>query len=203
VDRKLTTRGAATRQRIVDSAAVLIRERGAADTHLDDIRHATSTSKSQLFHYFPGGRSDLLCAVAQYEADQVLQAQQPQLGELTSWNAWLSWRRVVIAHYLRQGPRCPLGSLTTYLSKTSPAAQTIITGLYETWEYHLAEGVRALQSSGEASTKLKPEEAAKGILTAIQGGATLMQLTSRIDYLEASLDAALQQIRLFDASTSA
>ncbi|MCK9928129.1 TetR/AcrR family transcriptional regulator [Frankia sp. Mgl5] len=33
-------------------AAALIRERGMAAATLDDIREATATSKSQLFHYF-------------------------------------------------------------------------------------------------------------------------------------------------------
>ena len=83
-----TARGMATRQRIVEGAAAEIRERGVAMTTLDDVRARTGTSKSQLFHYFPGGKEELLLAVARYEADRVLTDQQPQLGELTSWPAW-------------------------------------------------------------------------------------------------------------------
>ena len=60
----LTHKGAATRQRIIESAAEVIREAGVGDTTLDDIRMRTATSKSQLFHYFPDGRSHLLLAVA-------------------------------------------------------------------------------------------------------------------------------------------
>ncbi|HEX4658285.1 MAG TPA: helix-turn-helix domain-containing protein, partial [Streptosporangiaceae bacterium] len=59
-NRVLTSKGAATMQRIVAGAAALIRDRGVANVSLDDIRAATSTSKSQLFHYFPDGKSDLL-----------------------------------------------------------------------------------------------------------------------------------------------
>ncbi len=33
----------------------------------------TGTSKGQLFHYFPAGKDELLVAVAQFEADQVLE----------------------------------------------------------------------------------------------------------------------------------
>ncbi|MGK4578625.1 TetR family transcriptional regulator [Kitasatospora sp. HPMI-4] len=64
--------------------AHLTREKGAADTTLDDVRAATATSKSQLFHYFPDGRSDLLPAVAEYEAGQVLESQQPYLRDLST-----------------------------------------------------------------------------------------------------------------------
>ena len=88
---KLTPKGAATRARIIEGAAAEIREHGVTAT-LDDIRARTSTSKSQLFHYFPDGREQLLLAVARYEADRVLADQQPHLGHLTSWDAWLGWR---------------------------------------------------------------------------------------------------------------
>ena len=68
----LTAKGAATRGRIVSGAADLIRSDGI-DVTLDDIRAHTRTSKSQIFHYFPGGREDLLLAVAQHEAHRVIE----------------------------------------------------------------------------------------------------------------------------------
>ena len=83
-ERELTARGAATRARIVEGAAELIRERGIAAVAMDDIRAATSTSKSQLFHYFPGGRTELLAAVTQHEADRVLEDQRPAIDDLSS-----------------------------------------------------------------------------------------------------------------------
>ena len=57
-----TEQGRATRQRIVVAAAALIGERGVAGTSLDDIRAATSSSKSQLYHYF-GDTNGLVQAV--------------------------------------------------------------------------------------------------------------------------------------------
>src|SRR5690348_15574450 len=95
----LTRKGAATRERIVAGAAVLLRERGIDQVSLDDIRAATATSKSQLFHYFPDGRSQLLVAVAQHEARQVLLEQEPQLSALGPPASWAAWRDVVIARY--------------------------------------------------------------------------------------------------------
>jgi len=103
VSPKLTPKGAATRQRIIEGAAAEIRERGVAVTTLDDVRARTGTSKSQLFHYFPDGKEELLLAVARFEADQVLAVQQPQLGNLTSWAAWQRWRDTVVSHYDSRG----------------------------------------------------------------------------------------------------
>jgi len=92
----LTVKGIATRQRIIDGAADEIREHGVAATTLDDVLVRTATSKGQLFHYFPGGREDLLLAVADYESDRVLQDQQPYLSRLDSWAAWQAWRDTVV-----------------------------------------------------------------------------------------------------------
>ncbi|MEU3169531.1 TetR family transcriptional regulator [Streptosporangium sp. NPDC006930] len=86
--RSLTRKGAATRQRTLEGAAADIGEYGVVGTTLDDILARTATSKSQLFHCFPGGREELLLAVARFEADRVLEDQRPQLGDLTSWPAW-------------------------------------------------------------------------------------------------------------------
>jgi hypothetical protein len=82
--RNLTAKGQATRQRIIECATAEIRDRGVAVATLDDIRARTQTSKSQLFHYFPDGKEQLLLAVAEYESKTVLDDQQPYVDALTS-----------------------------------------------------------------------------------------------------------------------
>jgi AcrR family transcriptional regulator len=187
----LTAKGAATRQRIIDGAAALIRQRGPAATNLDDVLAATATSKSQLFHYFPNGREDLLVAVARHEADQVLAAQQPYLADLTSARKWQAWRTAVLAHYGELGARCPLGALTAQLGKTSPQTREIVTELYDTWESYLVTGVQALEAQGTLAAGIPAARVARGILAAIQGGVLMLQATGRLGYLEDGLDVAM------------
>ncbi len=90
--RELTAKGKATRRRIVEGAAEVLREQGVNTVTLDDVMARTRTSKSQLFHYFPDGKDELLLAVAEFEADQVIEDQQPYLGRLDSWEDWRRWR---------------------------------------------------------------------------------------------------------------
>jgi AcrR family transcriptional regulator len=195
VERELTPRGAATRTRIVEGAASLIRERGIAAVSMDDIRAATSTSKSQLFHYFPGGRLELLVAVTQHEADQVLEDQRPEIDDLSTWESWQAWQRVVIERYARQGEDCPMTALTSELGKSSPEARTIVRALFDRWQRLLADGVRALQASGDGSMAVGPDEAAAIILTALQGGILILMTTGSIAHLDAALDAATSRLR--------
>ncbi|GAA0492394.1 TetR family transcriptional regulator [Paractinoplanes deccanensis] len=180
----MTAKGAATRQRIVDAAAQLIRTAGAAGTSLDDVRAATATSKSQLFHYFPDGRADLLLAVAEHEAAQVLAVQRPWLDDLTTRESWRQWRDAVLRHYVELGDRCPLGVLTAELGKSSPETRAVVGELYDTWEAELARGTQAMGVE-------RPLEVARAILVAIQGGVVMLRATGRVSYLETGLDAGL------------
>ena len=120
MQRELTARGAATRARIVEGAAELIRERGIAEVAMDDIRAATSTSKSQLFHYFPGGRTELLAAVTQHEADRVIEDQRPPIDDLSTDASWRAWQALVVERYTRQGEHCPLAALTSRAGQVEP-----------------------------------------------------------------------------------
>jgi AcrR family transcriptional regulator len=158
---------------------------------LDDIRGRTGTSKSQLFHYFPDGREQLLLAVARYEADRVLADQQPQLGDLTSWASWLAWRDAVIARYREQGQRCPLSALITQLGRATPGARAVVTELMGRWQAEIAAGIRYMQAAGEISPDLDPARTSAAIVAATQGGVVMMMSTGDTVPLEAALDLAI------------
>ncbi|MFI0240608.1 TetR/AcrR family transcriptional regulator [Streptomyces sp. NPDC016845] len=193
----LTAKGRATRARIVEGAAEVLREQGVSFTRLDDIRDRTATSKSQLFHYFPGGKDDLLLAVAQFEADRVLEDQQPHLGRLDSWESWQRWRDVVVERYELQGDHCPLGALFLQVGRSSPGAQAIVTELMRQWQEQLARGVRAMQDKGLASPRLDTDRTAAALLAGVQGGVTIMMSTGDSTHLRAALDTGIEHLRSF------
>jgi AcrR family transcriptional regulator len=194
----LTPKGAATRQRIIAGAATEIREYGVTVT-LDDIRVRTGTSKSQLFHYFPDGREQLLLAVAHYEADRVLADQQPQLGDLTSWAAWLGWRAAVVARYRQQGQQCPLNALVSQLGRMTPGAQAVVAQLMSEWQGRIAAGVRNMQEAGEVTPDLDADRTAAALLAGIQGGVVMLMSTGDITPLEAALDLGIEYLRAHPA----
>jgi AcrR family transcriptional regulator len=191
----LTRKGEATRGRIVAGAAAEVRERGVDDVRLEDVMARTGTSKSQLFHYFPGGKEELLLAVAQHEADQVLADQQPMLGNLTSWPAWQAWRDRLVSRYLAQGQTCPLNGLLGQAGRRAPAARAVMTGLMQRWEAAIADGIRHMQSTGDIAAEVDADRAAAALLAGIQGGVLLLLSTGRIDHLEAALDLTIDSLR--------
>jgi AcrR family transcriptional regulator len=192
---KLTAKGRATRQRIIEGAAAEIREQGVAVATLEDIMARTETSKSQLFHYFPEGKEQLLLAVATHEAQQVLDDQQPYLGELTSWAAWQRWRDAVVDRYRRQGQNCPLSVLMSEIGRTTPGAQAVTSALMRQWHDEVAAGVRHMQSDDKVSDELDADRVAAALLAGIQGGVGIMLATGDLGYLEAALDIGITSLR--------
>jgi AcrR family transcriptional regulator len=191
----LTAKGAATRARIIEGAAAEIRAQGVAATTLDDIRSRTHTSKSQLFHYFPAGKEQLLLAVAQHEADRVLSDQEPFLSNLRSWPAWSAWRDAVVDRYRRQGQNCPLSAVTSQLGPASPGAQAVATQLFHQWQKAIAEGIGDMQNRGLVRASLDAEQAAAALLAGLQGGVLILLVTGQLTHLEAALDVGIANLR--------
>ena len=192
---KLTAKGHATRQRIIEGAAEEIRTSGVSTATLDDIRARTQTSKSQLFHYFPGGKEHLLLAVAEFEAQMVLDDQQPYLGDLTSWAAWRRWRDAVVDRYRRQGQHCPLAVLMSEIGRTTPGAQAVTSALMDKWHNEIADGVRHMQAQHKVGGRHDADRLAAALLAGIQGGVGVLLATGDIGYLEAALDVGIDLLR--------
>jgi AcrR family transcriptional regulator len=85
-----TSRGASTRQRIVDATVSLMYAKGVEGTSLDDVRAAASVSKSQLYHYF-ADKDALVREVISAQAAHVLAAQGTALTQLDSLAALRRW----------------------------------------------------------------------------------------------------------------
>lgn len=192
---KFTAKGEATRRRIIEGAAAEIRSRGVAETTLDDIRARTQTSKSQLFHYFPDGKDELLLAVAQHEARMVLEDQQPYLGELTSWAAWQRWRDAVVDRYRRQGQSCPLSMLMSEIGRTTPGAQAVTKALLRQWHDEITAGIQSMQAQGKVAGDVDADRVGAALLAGIQGGVGIMLATGDLSYLEAALDTGIGNLR--------
>jgi len=59
------------RERMVVSAALLIRERGAHATAISDVLQHSGAPRGSAYHYFPGGRTQLLCEAVEYSGEHV------------------------------------------------------------------------------------------------------------------------------------
>ncbi|ANP74626.1 TetR/AcrR family transcriptional regulator [Cryobacterium arcticum] len=194
-EKKITARGRATRQRIIEATGEQILAAGIGGTTLDTVRAATLTSKSQLFHYFPGGKTELVREVATWEGQQLLEAQEPFVHDLSTWESWNQWRAALVEYYLGLGRwACPIGSLATQAAMTDPDLEAFLGASMSDWRDLLAAGVTKMQAAGQIDREVDPQRIAVVILAAIQGGLVLSQPMRSAWPLEAALDSALEPL---------
>lgn len=60
-----------TRERMVISTALLIREQGARATSIDDVLAHSGAPRGSVYHHFPGGRAQLLAEATAYAGEFV------------------------------------------------------------------------------------------------------------------------------------
>lgn len=192
---ELTARGQATRERILAAACALIAERGVARTSLDDVRGASGTSKSQLYHYFED-KSALVRAVVQVQVQTVLLPTDSDLGAVDSMDGLRRWRDRVVAQSAQKDciGGCPLGRLSHELADSDPASRALLVEGFAGWQEQLACGLRRMRDSGELAPDADPDALALGLLGAVQGGLLLANATRSTAALAGALDLALAGI---------
>src|ERR1700760_4500468 len=196
--RRLTARGAATRDRIVQAAADLMYVRGVNATTLDDVIAASSTSKSQLYRHFPS-KEDLVHAVIALRGQQVMARENQRLERLSSFRGLIRWRDALVqANSLQNGAYgCALGSMANELADQDEQAVVSLAELFARWEKLLSAGLRRMQDNGSLSPDADPDQLATGLMAALQGGYLLARTAHNCQPMEIALDLALAQVKTY------
>jgi AcrR family transcriptional regulator len=99
------------RERMVISAALLMRERGAQPTAIADVLEHSGAPRGSAYHYFPGGRTQLLCEAIDYAGEYVatkIAAAETGLDALDGLVAY--YRKQLLRSDYRAG--CPVVAVT-------------------------------------------------------------------------------------------
>jgi TetR/AcrR family transcriptional regulator, transcriptional repressor for nem operon len=191
-----TSRGRETRDRIVQAAATLVVEQGAAATSLDDVRRATQASKSQLYHYF-GDKHGLVDAVVEHFCEAVVGGQEQALEGVADWPGLERWADALVAEARARAGRigCPIGTLTGELADTDEQARAKLSAAMERWDAALRGALGRMRDAGALRADADVDAFATSTLAAVQGGLLLTKATRDAERLRAALDAALAHLR--------
>jgi TetR/AcrR family transcriptional regulator, transcriptional repressor for nem operon len=197
----MTARGVATRERILVAAADLMHTRGVAATTLDDVRAASGTSKSQLYHHF-ADKQVLIDAVITRQGEGLLEAQRRRLARLDSLRGLELWQQATVrSNAVRRGAYgCVLGSLASELADQDETWRATLQSYLEDWRRLLEAGLVRMKATGELVEASDPRALAIGLLAALQGGYLLAQAARDIEPMQVALDMALAHVRGFAAS---
>lgn len=198
-DKRLTRKGLATQQRIVDVTAKLMFQHGVVGTSIDQVRSAAAVSGSQMSHYFDDKR-DLTRQVIEARRTEVVAFHtQPPLGALDSMEALQAWADACVADVdtvYRQGG-CVYGSLAAELIEGDDELHHALAIGYEQWIALFRVGLTAMRRRGDLRPDADPRHLAVSLVTAHQGGAMITYISGDSEPLRTALNAAVDYVRSF------
>ncbi|MDT5108795.1 MAG: TetR/AcrR family transcriptional regulator, transcriptional repressor for nem operon [Mycobacterium sp.] len=201
---KLTSRGAATRNRIVVAAAELMHVRGVASTTIDEVLAASATSKSQFYQHFDD-KSDLVYEVITLRADEILSWQRMRLEKVDSFRGLHQWRDAMVQRCtLRRGLwGCELGSLAAELSDSDDKARVSLAEHFAEWRAILAAALGRMRDAGVLKSDIDGPALATGLLAAVEGGYLLSQTAHDPRLMQTALNSAIGHVMSFRADGAA
>lgn len=174
-EQRLTAKGRATRDRIVQAAARLIVTEGLSACNMENVRRTASVSGSQLAHYF-ADKAALIRAVIRRQIGVVLDFhRQPALGGLSSFDDFERWIDLNMRYLRRIGyfGTPTYHALTAQLAKTDDTTRDALATGYLQWIDLLEQSIRRMKDDGLLVRDADPRRLALVIVAAHQGGGVL------------------------------
>jgi AcrR family transcriptional regulator len=147
------------RERMVRSAAQLIRRKGVSGTGMREIVTEAGAPRGSLQHYFPGGKEELVSDALLWAGDLSARRVQRSLSELKSRapSALLAsivegWRRDLTNEQFSAG--CPLVAAAADTAATSEQLRQVLRRAFDGWLEPLSESLAELGVPAERSDNL-------------------------------------------------
>jgi AcrR family transcriptional regulator len=178
------------RERMVVSAALLIRERGAHATAISDVLEHSGAPRGSAYHYFPGGRTQLLCEAVDYAGEHVGNIIAEAEGGLELLDTLIDkYRRQLLDSDFRAG--CPIVAVSVEAGeqqdreRMAPVIERAA-AVFDRWtdliaQRFIADGIAADQAN----------ELAMSATAALEGAIVLARVRRDL----APLDAVYRQLR--------
>jgi AcrR family transcriptional regulator len=173
---------------MVVSAALLIRERGAHATAISDVLEHSGAPRGSAYHYFPGGRTQLLCEAVDYAGEHVAAVITESEGSLELLDTLIDkYRRQLVDSDFRAG--CPVVAVSVEAGEDRERMAPMIdraAAVFDRWTDLIAQRFIADGIAADRATEL-----AVFATSAIEGAILLARARRDLS----PLDAVHRQLR--------
>jgi TetR/AcrR family transcriptional regulator, lmrAB and yxaGH operons repressor len=180
------------RQRMIASAALLMRERGVEATSFSAVLAHSGAPRGSIYHHFPGGKAQLVEEATRFGGDFIAAGLAAALAEEDPVGAvqrfCQSWRKVLSESDFGAG--CPVVAATLEGERT-PAAREAAGAAFERWEELLIEaferhGIAAARAASLATLAIAAIEGAIVVARAQRSSVPLERVTGELEQLTAT-----------------
>jgi TetR/AcrR family transcriptional repressor of nem operon len=186
------TKGERTRQKIVETAAVLFNQKGFAGCSMGDIVAASGLEKGTLYGHFSTKEELALLAFDYAWKD----TSDKRLRNVETVSNSVDKLRLHVENYVNTPSfpgGCPLLNFATDADDGNVALRTTVRKALKDWADLLAKIVKDGQSSGEINPEIDPHSVANLVISMLEGAT----LVARMDKRSAALDDAQRHLSLY------
>jgi AcrR family transcriptional regulator len=192
----VSSRRGEKRERMVASAAVLLREYGASATSIDRVLLHSGASRGSVYHYFPDGRSQLISEAVDLAGDYIGRKFEAMLeagDPVRSLDAFYEfWRGRLLETEFRTG--CTVAAVAVETNDDAPELVGSAAGVFGRWQGVLTSVLVRGGLSEERGARL-----AAMIVASLEGAIIMCRAQRSIDPLDA-VAAELHDLLLYALS---
>lgn len=184
------SKGEATREKILETAAELIHRKGFGATSINDLLEATGLKKGSLYFHFPGKDALGLAILEKARADFLLFL-DAALSGATPGNRLGNFLNKVMKTHKGMGfvGGCIFGNTALEMGDSESGFASFIENVFEEWVDKLQAVIVEAQSSGEVRSDIPAGVLAGHMVAAIEGGIMLSRLKKDAKPLRYSITA--------------
>jgi len=191
-----SSRGEATRKRIIRAAADLFHQQGVSATSPNQIIEASNTGKSQFYHYF-GSKEGLVHAVLQYYIQAVRDGKAFVQFDVESWEGLEEWfhaqARLQERYSMTRG--CPFGTIANEVTAYDELPRQDLVLLFEVVRNKLAAFFLREKTQGHLLSTADENALADFCIAVIQGGMLMGKTRRDGNTVDGVIDQALAYLQ--------
>lgn len=206
----MTTKGAITKQKIIDASAELFNRKGFGTTSVNDLLNATGVTKGNLYFHFPS-KDDVGFEVLRQEHASFMSFLDDALRGETPAECLDNFFQQAIGMHRSKGfvGGCLFGNTALEASDASPAYASLTAETFVAWQEKLRVVLEKAQVSNQIRCDSTPQELAEFIVAVLEGGIMQSRLFKDegpmrrcVKILRKTLDLSTNQIRLNSVETA-
>ena len=180
---------ASSKQRMIETAAVVMRERGVEATSFSEVLARSGAPRGSIYHHFPGGKAQLIEEATRYGGEftaaglAAALADDDPVAAIGAFSA--SWLRILRKTDFAGG--CPVVAASLEGDR-SPAARDAAAAAFENWEQLVAAALEPHVESAQLARSL-----ATLVIASIEGAIVLARAARSTGPLE-RVAAELEQV---------
>jgi AcrR family transcriptional regulator len=169
-DDQLRRAPGSTKQRMLDSAVLLLRERGAPGVTVDAVLAHSGAPRGSVYHHFPGGRNELILGALRQAGDYIAAIVEESVAagdvQRTVGRFVRFWKRALTDTDYRAG--CPLVAVAIDSREHIPEAADLVREIFVRWQASLSDLLVATGFPAQRAARL-----ANLIVASIEGAIIL------------------------------